>query len=95
MQLAPDSLLLRAVFSDLPFAFTKHLQASRVDNQVGYAPPAGLPIGHCHRAGPLADTLMCRPGLPSPQSMKVSQVEIAAIDPDFTEATASIPDGIR
>ncbi|MFB2844499.1 hypothetical protein ACE1BJ_24455 [Aeromonas jandaei] len=36
-----------------------------------------------------------RPGLPSPQSMKVSQVEIAAIDPDFTEATASIPDGIR
>jgi len=27
--------------------------------------------------------------------MKVSQVEIAAIDPDFTEATASIPDGIR
>ena len=24
-----------------------------------------------------------RPGLPSPQSMKVSQVEIAAIDPDF------------
>ncbi|MNV50012.1 hypothetical protein D3C71_1419960 [compost metagenome] len=26
MQLAPDSPLLRAVFSDLPFAFTKHLQ---------------------------------------------------------------------
>jgi hypothetical protein len=24
-----------------------------------------------------------RPGLPNPQSMKVSQVEIAAIDPDF------------
>jgi hypothetical protein len=24
-----------------------------------------------------------RPGLPSPQSMKMSQVEIAAIDPDF------------
>ncbi|MFQ2824529.1 hypothetical protein, partial [Aeromonas allosaccharophila] len=28
------------------------------------------------------DTLDGRPGLPSPQSMKVSQVEIAAIDPD-------------
>jgi hypothetical protein len=36
-----------------------------------------------------------RPSLPSSQSMKVSQVEIAAIDPDFTEETASIPYGIR
>lgn len=56
VQLALDSPLLLAVFSDLLIAFTKHLQASRVDNQVGDAPLAGLPIGHYHRAGPFADT---------------------------------------
>ncbi len=56
VQLAPDSPYLSAMFSDLPLAFTKHLQASQVDNQVGDLPLAGLPIGHCHRAGPFADT---------------------------------------
>ncbi len=44
MQLAPDSPLLRAVFSDLPLAFIKHLQASRVDNQVGDTSLGGLSI---------------------------------------------------
>ena len=32
-----------------------------------------------------------RPGLPSPQSMKVSQVEIAAIDPDFDRGYCLYP----
>ncbi len=32
-----------------------------------------------------------RPGLPSPQSMKVSQVEIAAIDPDFNRGYRLYP----
>ncbi len=45
MRLASDPPLLSAVFSALPLAFTKHLQTRRVDNQVGDAPLAGLPIG--------------------------------------------------
>lgn len=32
-----------------------------------------------------------RPGLPSPQSMKVSQAEIAAIDPDFNRGYRLYP----
>jgi hypothetical protein len=32
-----------------------------------------------------------RPGLPSPQFMKVSQVEIAAIDPDFNRGYRLYP----
>ena len=32
MQLAPDSPLLRAVFSDLPRAFPKYIEANRIYN---------------------------------------------------------------
>lgn len=56
MQLAPHSPFLGAVFSDLPLAFTKYLQAGRVDNQVGDTPLGGLSIGHFHCASALADT---------------------------------------
>jgi len=38
---------------------------------------------------------MVTPGLPSIQSDNVKKVEIAAIDPDFIEAEASVPDGMR
>jgi transposase len=43
------------------------------------------PVPDCPCCGgkTLAHDIDGRPGLPSPQSMKVSQVEIAAIDPDF------------
>ncbi len=34
-QLAPDSAFLGAVFSEFPLAVSKHLQAGRIDNQVG------------------------------------------------------------
>ena len=36
-----------------------------------------------------------RPRFAKPSIDDGRKVEIAAIDPDFTEATASIPDGIR
>ena len=39
----------------------------------------------------LGDNLDGRPGLPSPQFMKVSQVEIAAIDPDFNRGYRLYP----
>ncbi len=58
MQLAPHSPLLGAVFSDLPLAFTKYLQARRIDNQVSDAPLRGLSISHRHRACSLADTAL-------------------------------------
>ncbi|WP_447836014.1 hypothetical protein [Aeromonas salmonicida] len=40
-------------------------------------------------------TIDGRPGFPSAQSMKVSQVKIAAIDPDFNRGYRLYPDGIR
>jgi hypothetical protein len=39
----------------------------------------------------LAIVIDGRPGLPSPQSMKVSQVEIAAIDPGFNRGYRLYP----
>ena len=63
MQLAPDSPRLSAVFSDLPLAFARYLEASRVDNQVGDTSLTGLPIGHCHLEGSLADTVLLSRGM--------------------------------
>ncbi|OSM54159.1 hypothetical protein WH06_00665 [Aeromonas salmonicida subsp. salmonicida] len=53
IQLAPHLPLFGAVF---PFAFTKYLKTSRIDNHVGDIPLGGLPIGHFHRADSLADS---------------------------------------
>jgi len=38
---------------------------------------------------------MAAPGLPSIQSDNVKKVKIASIDPDFIEAEAPVPDGMR
>ncbi len=56
IQLAPDSPLYNAMFPDFPLAFNKHFQADQVDNQVGDVFLSGLPVWHCHSAGPLANT---------------------------------------
>ena len=68
-------------------AIAQQLRVSR--NTVRkYLRNPGLPIYPSRAARPTIDG---RPGLPSPQSMKVSQVEIAAIDLDFNRGYRLYP----
>jgi hypothetical protein len=76
---------LGAVFSDFPLAFVKHLEPSRVDNQVGNLPFRWLPIRHLHRASPI---ILGRAG--SRDDRGIDQRALLHHDAGFTKAMSQL-----
>jgi hypothetical protein len=62
MQLAPYPPPLITTLSDLPFTLTKELESSGVDDQIGDRALRWQSVGHCERAGTLADAAIIRGG---------------------------------